>query len=208
MLTDQIRPITSDQYTALLQPVKAPTPEELFEFQRQRLADKKLAPIGMFDHFRKRLPSGLFLLVPPQPASVDKLNWNKLMSRIELSGKTGRNHLEPMDLTDEIEVPKVPTMLVDVEDGRGRRNTKPSLSLKAIPAEGRSAYHLWRGYIHVLLFPSVLDHHYLELIGSRNEVKRIPGLCLCGGWPVLDDHRWGDDADQKRGAPSCGRVES
>src|SRR3990167_525411 len=81
MLATTVRPITPEQYTVLMQPVRPP-PEELFELQRQRLADEKLAPVEMFDHFASRLPPhGLFLLVPPQPGSPDSLNWGELMAR-------------------------------------------------------------------------------------------------------------------------------
>ncbi|MEK7612660.1 MAG: hypothetical protein AAB449_00745, partial [Patescibacteria group bacterium] len=123
-----------------MQPVHLPSPEELFEFQRAKLADLKLAPVEMFDHFASRLPqAGLYLLVPPQPGSPDTLDWNELMARVKL-GKSGRCDLAPKHLKDAIEVPDVPTMLVDIEDGRGRRNIKPSVSREAIAQEGRTAY--------------------------------------------------------------------
>src|SRR3989344_4108845 len=205
MATTTARPITPEQYTALMEPVvKMPTPEELFEFQREKLVDKRLAPSGiMFDHFGKHLPNGFFLLVPPQPPPVEELDWNELMARVELYGKKGRNYLDPKHLKDEIEVPKVPTMLVDVEDGRGRLGIRPMDSRVNILREGRTAYHLWGGYIHTLLFPSVLKHHHLDVVSSRYGAGYAPSFCLHGEKPALGDG-WGRGPGRRWGAPSCG----
>ncbi len=205
MLTaEKVRPISAEQYTALLQPVLPPTPEELFEFQRATLSDKQLAPVGMFDHFASRLPkSGLFLLVPPQRKAPD---WKDLMARVELDGKTGVNYLDQKHHKDLIEVPDVPTMLIGVEDGRGRLNIKPSVSREAIPKEGRTAYYTWRGYIHVALFPMVLKHHYLDMVGSRYRSAYVPCFRLYGGKPTLLND-WDAHAYPFYGAPSCGSIE-
>lgn len=207
MIATTARPITADQYTALMQPVRPPSPEELFESQRQKLADLKLAPIEMFDDFASRLPPhGLFLLVPPQPGSPDTLDWNDLMARVELNGKSGRNHLTPKYLKDVIEVPKVPTMLVGVEDGRGRLDIKPSVSREAIPKEDRTAYYTWRGYVHVALFPMMLKHHNMDIVGSLYGAGRVPGFYLNDGEPTLRDY-WDGVAGPEWGAPSCGSIE-
>ena len=207
MLTaTKVQPISAEQYTALLQPVRPPPPQELFEFQRAKLADKKLAPVEMFDHFASRLPAhGLFLLVPPQPGSPDTLDWNDLMARVELDGKKGRNYLTPKHLKDTIEVPKVPTMLVGVEDGRGRLNTKPSVSREAIKKEGCTAYHTWRGYTHLVLFPMVLKHHNMDIVGSLFKAEFVPFFCLLGDEPTIS-YRWLDNAHPQWGAPSCGGI--
>jgi hypothetical protein len=198
--------LTPAQYTALMERVKMPTPEELFEFQREKLVDKRLASNGLFDHFWKHLPNGFFLLVPPQPAPVEELDWYELMARVELDNEKGRSHLNPKHLMDEIGVLKVPTMLVDVEDGRGRLDIPPMDSRVNIPREGRTAYHLWMGYIHTLLFPSVLKHHHLDMVSSRR-AEYVPHFCLYGAMPILDD-RWWNDPSRGWGAPSYGSVET
>ena len=114
MLTaTEMRFITAEEYSALMQPVRPPSPEELFDLQRARLADEKLAPVEMFDRFASRLPKhGLFLLIPPQPKAPA---WKELMARVELDGKKGVNYLDQQYHKDLIEVPDVPTMLVGIE---------------------------------------------------------------------------------------------
>lgn len=200
--------ITPDQYAALLAPLRPPSAEELFEFQRATLAEKKLAPVEMFDGFARRLPeSGLFILVPPQPAVVEALDWSELMARVEEGGKTGRNYLDPKYLRDEVEVASVPTMLVGVEDGRGRLNIRLMDSRTNITREGRHPYTAWRGYIHIALFPAVLQHHYLDCVGSRFKVEYVPSFYLDDGKPALS-RNWEDNAFPRWGAPSCGSVEA
>lgn len=184
------------------------TPTEFFGWQRDRLVDEKLAKPADFDKFRNRIPQDYrFLLTPTQPGPVSELNWNELMARTELDGKKGRNHLDPKYLKDEIKVPVVPTMLVGLEDGRLRLNTKPTDSRKNIKREGGIAYTTWRGYIHVLLFPHVLRHHYMDIVGSRGVSKHVPRFFLLDGRPALYAY-WEDSASLKWGAPSCGSVET
>ena len=200
------RLITPEQYAARLAPVLSPTTEELFEHQRATLAEKKLAAVDMFDGFVKRIPaSGLFLLVPSAPAPITELDWNELMARVEWNGRTGQNYLDPKHLTDLAEPLSHPAVLLDVEDGRARVNVCPTDSRKAIGREGRQSYTLWRGYIHLLLFPMVLAHHNMDLIGSRFDAESVPALCLYDGKPALSSH-WEVNANPVWGAPSCGSV--
>lgn len=208
MTTTERLIIGYEQYRGLQSFVLLPSPKELFEFQRATLAEKKLAPVEMFDRFADRLPSGLFILVPPQPAAVDTLDWNELMARVELGSKTGRNCLDPKYLADEIEVPAVPTMLTSVEDGDERRCIHSMDSRKAIAQEGRHPYTMWRGYIHVVLFTEVLKHHYLDCVGSLYEAKHAPPFfCLDDDEPSL--HSFPRSyAHPDWGAPSCGSVEA
>ena len=198
------RIITPEGYVARLAPVLPPSTEELFEYERTMLAEKRLAPVEMFDRFLKKLPaSGLFILLPPQPAPVANLDWNELMARMEWSGKIGKNFLASQHLADLREAPTVPTVLPDVEDGRARLNIAPSVSREAIAHEGREDYTLWRGYIHTLLFTMVLAHHGLDLLGSRCHARYVPFLYLSDGKPALSSY-WGDYVLPRWGAPSCG----
>ncbi|HEY4520227.1 MAG TPA: DUF5701 family protein, partial [Candidatus Paceibacterota bacterium] len=188
MPTTQPISVSADQYRALQRPlIELPTPAQLFDFQVETLVGKGLATYEHADPFRKDLPSGLFLLVPPQPA---KLDLTELMAKVELVGKTGVNTLDAGHLTDIIETPAGPYLMIDVEDGAGRLNTKPSISRQNIKKEGRSPYTAWRGIIHTTVFPQVLSHHYLELVGSRYGKGRVPCLYLNGGHPKLD-YDWG-----------------
>jgi hypothetical protein len=200
------RLITPEQYAARLAPALSPTTEELFEHQRGILAENKFAPADLFDGFVKRIPSsGLFLLVPPPPASITKLDWDDLMARVEWNGETGQSYLNPKRLADLTPPLARPAVLLDVEDGRARLNARPTESREAIAYEGRQSYTLWQGYIHALLFPVVLAHHNMDFVGSRYCEDGVPDLFLSDGEPTLDGN-WEDGVHPKWGAPSCGSV--
>ncbi len=198
--------LTADQYMAIMQPVPPPSSTEIFEISRAILADKKLAPIDMFDQFVDKLPTrGLFLLEPPQPKAVSELDWNDLMARIELNGKTGRNYLTTSALTDLDPINTKPRLLLDVEDGRARLNTKPSVSQANITKANRFGYNLWTGYIHAVVFAEVLNHHYMDLVRSRYDSELVPFLFLDDGQPKLGADCY-DNARSGWGAPSFGSV--
>lgn len=197
--------LTADQYAAITQPVPPPSSLEIFEISRAILADKRLAPIDMFDRFADKLPAhGLFLLEPPQPAAVNEMDWNELMARIQLNGKTGRNYLTTSALRDLDPIVSKPRLLLDVEDGRARLNTKPSVS-EANIAAGRFGYRLWTGYIHTVVFSEVLNHHYMDLVRSRCDSDDVPDLYLVEGQPELSAC-WFDNTYTWWGAPSFGSV--
>lgn len=202
------REISDDEYVVLQQPAKALLADELYAFQRDRLVTMRLAKPDTFDRFAKRLPSfGLFILVPQQPAAVDKLDWSELMARTECKGKHGKNQLDKQLLKDTIEVPDGPTVLVGVEDGRSRLNIRPKDSHENIRRDGRTAYTVWCGYIHVVLFTEVLlRHHGMDIVGSRYDVEAIPDFYLNGVEPALGCG-WVFDSSPVFGAPSCGSVE-
>jgi len=198
---------SADAISALFGPVQAPTAIEIFETSRARLADAKLAPIEMFDRFANRLPTDgtPFLLVPPQPKAVNNLDWTDLMARIELNGKVGQNYLAVGSLLDLDPIVSVQRMLVGLEDGRGRLNTKPSVSEANITAAGRFGYTVWTGYIHVVVYTKVLNHHYMDMIRSRCGSDYVPFLYLGDDGPTLLAD-WGDAALPYWGAPSFGSV--
>lgn len=199
---------SSDAINALFAPpLQRPTAQEIFEISRARLVDAKLAPIDMFDRFASRLPADgtPFLLVPPQLASLAEMDWSELMARIQLNGKTGRNYLTAAALSDLDPIVSAPRMLVGIEDGRGRLNTKPSVAQTDIDTTGRLAYGLWTGFIHAVVFTEVLNHHNMDLLRSRYRSDDVPCLCLHGGGPALGAS-WDDNADPGWGAPSFGGV--
>jgi hypothetical protein len=220
-----VTPITKEQYWALQRPVTLPpSPKQLFDYIIAQLVVKGLASYKDADPFRKQLPQGgLFLLVPPQPK---KLDLNYLMSLIEVNGKKGRNLLDPQYLKDKIKVPEEPYLMLDIEDGKARLNTKLSVSRRNILREGRSPYTVWRGIIHAVVFPAVfqspnMPRHNMDLVGSRgsryesegghSKDRGVPYLCPIDYFgneePLLDaGGRFDDDANPEFGAPSCGSV--
>ncbi len=197
--------VSVQQYTALQTPVVLPTPEELFDFQVQTLRDKGLdLPDEDVDRLRPLIPNEpqLFVVIPPRPSTLDL---NGLMALIEVDGKKGVNYLELQHLTDTVETLTTAHLLLDVEDGRGRLNTKPNVSFDNIHREGRLAYTTWYGLVHGIVFPYVLQNHNLDLCGSRYRSEYMPVLYLDEGIPKLDNG-WNDNANPKWGVPSAGSV--
>lgn len=191
--------ITMEQYRALQRPIVLPTPDELLDFEIETLVGKGLARYEQADPFRKDPPSGLFLLIPPKPDPLDLVHLMNLV----VNGKTGANYLDPAGLSDVIEVPGGPYLLTNIEDGDGRRNVKPSVSAANIASEGRSPYTTWEGLVHVIVFPDVLSHHNLDLVGSRYGSEVVQFLGHSDGGPGLLAH-WHVYALSRWGAPSCG----
>lgn len=204
-VTTNRRTVSTQQYTALQTPLVLPTPEELFEFQIQTLKDKGLDLSDEdVDRLRPLIPSEpqLFLVIPPRPSTLDLPG---LMALIEVDGKKGNNRLDLQHLTDVVETPATAHLLLDVEDGRERLNTKPNVSFENIRREGRLAYPLWYGLIHVIVFPHVLQAHNLDLCGSCCGSQSIPRLSLSGGIPNLFSYR-NDSVNPWWGTPSAGSI--
>jgi len=196
--------ISVEQYQGLVAPPPVlPSSGELFDFQVEGLVDRKLATYGDADPFRNRIPEkGFFLFVPPRPKILDL---SQLMSHVELNGKTGVNYLDVSYIKPIVEVPSTAHLLVDVEDGRARLNTKPMISRDNIAKENRYPYDVFRGIIHAILFPMVLSHHYMDHVGSRYNEGFVPFLYVNDDKPALNGYG-GDYAYPKYGAPSAGSV--
>lgn len=201
--------ISTQQYHSLQALVVEPTAAELFDFQVATLKDKGVElPSRDVDRLRALVPNEvqLFLLVPPQP---DVLDLDGLMHLVEVDSVTGMNYLDRQHLSDVIETPKTAHLLLDVEDGRTRLNTKPSVSSMNITQEGRLAYTTWRGLIHGIVFPCVLQDHNLDLVGSRYKSVNVPSLYLKDGVPRLYygcSYWWYGNTNPEWGAPSAGSA--
>jgi Family of unknown function (DUF5701) len=204
MMTATSKPpvsVSQAQYEALAGgPPVLPTQRELFDYKLGRLKDgdfnvEEMLPLAEF------IPEhGLFLLVPRRPEPLD---YGRLMGRVMLNGRTGVNYLDQKYLKDEVEVPQGPYIMLGVEDGRSRLNTRPMDSHANILKEGRSPYLAFEGIVHAAVFPSVLLHHYMDCVGSRYDEQCVPSVCVDDEEPALDNG-FGDGADPKWGAPSCG----
>jgi hypothetical protein len=144
----------------------------------------------------------MFLVLPRRP---DTLDLNGLMKLIEVNGVKGENHLDVQHLKDLVPPPACAHLLVDVEDGCKRLNTKPSVSTENIKAEGRIAYSTWCGLIHGISFPYVLQDHALDLVGSRDKSVLVPCLSLNEDQPKLYSY-WYGFALPGWGAPSAGSA--
>jgi hypothetical protein len=178
------------------------TPRERLSFQVESLVDRRLATYGDADRLRNRLPKkGLFLFAPPRP---DLLDLRQLMSYVSFNNRNGVSYLGTSCVTFALGTPKTPHLLVDVEDGHGRLNTKSKVSRENITNGGRTAYDLWYGILHAILFPESLKYHYMALVGERRPDGAVPHLYI-GIGPALDRH-CEDYADPAMGAPSAGGI--
>ena len=198
--------VSAAQYNVIYSPqVDLMTPQELLDDYADKFKKKGLElPSQDVDRLREFVPkqSLRFLLIPPRP---DTLDLDGLMALIEVNGKKGKNHLDLQYLTDTVKTPTTAHLLLDVEDGRGRLNTKPSVSFRNIEQEGRLADTTWYGLVHVIVFPYMLQYHNLDLCGSRYRSESLPSLYLDDGIPKLSCS-WCGDANPKWGAPSAGSV--
>lgn len=209
MIKIQATRISLEQYRALQRPVvKLPRYYELFDQIVETLVAKGLMKYDFADHFRNIIPkipkNRLFLLIPPRPAELDL---DYLMSLIEVNGQKGINcnGLEAKYLTDTVKVPEGAYLVLDIEDGKERLNTKPLVSEANILAEHRSPLTLFEGIIHGIVFPEVFNDHNMDLCGSRHENKyTIPHLSLFEGILGLSTY-WEETGGPIWGVPSCGR---
>lgn len=204
MPTTQARRISADQYRALQRPVVVlPNPQQLFDQIVETLVAKELAKYEHADPFRSSISNGLFNLIPPRPEGLD---FDYLTSLIEVNGKKGTNYIypNPKEFTDTVAVPVGPYLVLDVEDGKGRLNTKPSVAEANILAEHRSPYTVFEGIIHGIVFPEVFASHNMYLGGSRYGSRmKMPYLYLTRDVLELCATFY-DDAIPEWGAPSCG----
>jgi hypothetical protein len=130
------------------------------------------------------------------------------MSLIEVNGQKGNLNLDRKFLGDVKNVLKVPEgayFVFDVEDGKERLETEPSISEKNIFMEHRSPLTLFEGIILGIVFPEIFNDHNIDLCGSRLMKYLTPKLSVSDGRLGLricyekNGLRWG--------IPSCGSRE-
>lgn len=198
---------TPESFRALQQPrIKVPDTERVLDFALARFVALGLLTESDAPLYRKHCPSHpcLVLPIPPRPKPLTNEWLASRMAEVEVNGKTGQNFLDVAHLTNLIEVPDGPHLLIDVEDGWNRRNTRPSVSSENIPAEGRIPYVTSYGVFHGIVFGGLtLMSHNMDLVGSRYESGFVPNLYRYDDGAELSADRY-DDAVPGWGAPSCG----
>lgn len=171
-----------------------------FDGQVAKLVATGLWKKEIFSSLREIFPrGGDFLVVPPQQTR----NFRDVMKRVVLNGVLGWSYYRRV--RDIVEVPaNTSYLLMDIEDGRERLNVRPSRSEAQIQEEGRSPYTGWEGVIHCLLFPEVLQHHALDLLGSRDSDGYLVGININGAEPTFCEVGGvAAGASEGIGAPSC-----
>jgi hypothetical protein len=197
--------ITVAQYEAFMAPPpKLPTISELFDASIAFWTSNEMGTESELRRLAEFIPADTplvpgrfpFVIVPARPAVID---WNKFMRLVLLGDKSGKMYLDAAYLTDVVTVPAGAYLMLDVEDGRARLNTKPSLAAAAIQKDGRSGYTAFEGPCHAAVLP-VLTHHNMDLVGSRFSSSDWPGLYRHDVRPALD--HGSDNAYPQWGAPS------
>ena len=167
-------------------------PEELFDFYAETLREKQVVKNpDEFTHLRKFIPAtGLFTLIPGT-----HLLLNDLMERVELDGRTGRCFLDEgkpdgyflteKSVTDVAATFHWHYLCRDVDDGRAMMHILPRDAPAYLESKNRSGYVAKEGIFHLMYFPDVLTHHYMDVPGSRYFKKFIPRLYVYGKRPVL-----------------------
>lgn len=202
----QIVVVTPEQYRVIFAPqVKLKTPMKYFDIQAKLWVSLGLLTLDEANKLRRHVPDKHNFLVVPDLSEADL---KVLMKHMLLDGKQGKSRLGQEYLTDLEDTPKGAHLLLDINDGWSRRNTKPSVAQQQIKAERRLAFTAHQGVAFGIVFPNVLREHTLELVGSRFASDNVPRLGQNQyGTPILDDgYYMFDDPNPLCGAPSAGSV--
>ncbi len=200
--------MTATHYEQMFQLSRSPlTRLEVFDHQI-RLLTEALRPYGLFypqDMLPLRdrldeLPNDRFLVVPYQP---EQLDFDMLMSKVHIAGRTGTSKIQRRYLEDVMLFPKEPMLLTDVEDGRSRLGVPLQLAYENIRDEERYPYCVWWSIIHAIVFRWVMNHHCISPVGSRHDGYFIE-INKRGYTPSL--HGLFNPCTPYLGAPSAGGI--
>ena len=130
---------------------------------------------------------------------------SKKLSLLEWKGKGGQNYLDISRLrnADGVEVPQVPYLLLDVEDGREMRNVSPDNCVERFKKVGRLGLTVNEGVMLVTYYPEILDDHFIDCLGSRFGSDSVPSICISAAQVGLD---FSDSSFsiERWGSASCG----
>lgn len=159
------------QYHIYFEPATYLAPEVLFAFQVKRLRhmgfELLLDEINYLWQWIPHEPGKFFLVVPSQPPDI-RIKEN--MPRMEVFGYSNVSSVNVKKLGNRMTAPiSNAHLLLDVEDGRARCGIDPRASAEQILREGRVAYNSWQAIVHCCVFPVVLQHHALDVVGSFDD---------------------------------------
>ena len=126
------------------------------------------------------------------------------MEKVVLNGKIGTSYLTDNRVDNLGDIPQGHYLAIDVEDGRAMWNIKPSMCLAQFKQTKRFGGTVFEGISVVTYEPKILQHHYIDLPGSRYGSVEVPCLCEDGGRPLLYAF-WLRRADPCFGSLSCRR---
>ncbi|MBU1178921.1 hypothetical protein KKB69_01090 [Patescibacteria group bacterium] len=125
-----------------------------------------------------------------------------LMPMVRNGDKVGYTYLDPNEIIDQVETPKNPYFIYDVEDGKDMVGKSPEKAEKLITEQKRSCLTVDEG-IAVCIHTNVLSEHYVDCTGSRYpHADLVPDVYLDDDKPLLDWSYFGSSND-KWGSASC-----
>lgn len=154
-----------------------------------------LEKIGKLTEGEGRIP---FVIVAQTPS----LTLATRMEKVVLGGKTGASYLADNRVTNLDTIPRGHYLAFGVEDGRAMRNTKPSVCLAQFKRDKRFGGTVNEGISTVMYEPEILQHHFIDLPGSRCGGGGVPYLFEVDG-PKLGA-LWGGNANPSYGSLSYG----
>ncbi len=102
-----------------------------------------------------------------------------LMPMVRNGEKVGYTYLDPNEITDQVETPKNPYFIYDVEDGKDMLGKSPEKSEKIITEQKRSCLTADEG-IAVCTHTNVLSEHYVDCAGSHyRRADGVPRVSIC-----------------------------
>jgi len=126
-----------------------------------------------------------------------------LIHMVRNEDKVGYTSLDPNEITDKVETPKIPYFIYDVEDGMLGKSPKKAEQL--IAEQKRSCLTIDES-IALCVHTNVLSEHYVDCTGSRyGRADLVPSIYLNDdrpeiGWDHLDfpDDWWGSASCRNR----------
>ncbi|MEA3272851.1 MAG: hypothetical protein U9P90_04260 [Patescibacteria group bacterium] len=144
------------------------------------------------------IPEKCAHLIYEFPRSV--VSDEKLLDAVVVNGHKIKEYAKLKDMRDIVDTPKQ-ARFVWVNDGRNRLDVSPLNAEKSF-VQGEIGGTVRAGLHLLLYYPEILNHHLLDLPGSRYDVD-IPYLSGWDGRPRLDAYS-ADDAVPEGGSVSLG----
>lgn len=123
------------------------------------------------------------------------LDISEQMKWIKVNGESGTDYLTLTEHKDLIEIPDRIHWIYRVEDGSrfavSEPLTAPEQEEKILKKQKRTPFATVHGISLVRRFPEVLNHHYLNLPGSRYGFYRFLSMCFShDGRPILSPYNY------------------
>ena len=157
--------------------------------------DKVLSKAAKMD-----IPDGHIPFIPVIPRSY--IGIYGLMDMIRIGENRGYTSLDPNEISNNIETPKEPYFIYDVEDGKDMLGKSPKQAKRFIKKRERYCITAEEGIV-LCIHTNVLSTHYVNCTGSMyKRTESLPNICLDGDRAVLNWHNFRSSLE-RWGSASC-----